>query len=70
MLVAVGFVTVIGVNNLKALQRDADLIVTNHMAKIQHATSKSQPRIALQSASALSGPVPGQCLDGRIRLFS
>jgi len=60
MLVAVGFVTVIGISNLQALQRDADLIVTNHMAKIEHATtmytSARQRVVTMQKMTLLEDP--------------
>jgi signal transduction histidine kinase/DNA-binding response OmpR family regulator len=60
MLALVVFVTAIGVNNLQALQRDADQIVANHMAKIEHTTtmyaSARQRLVAMQRMIFLADP--------------
>lgn len=60
ILLLVGFVTVIGIRNLQALQQDADLIVTNHMAKIELATtmytSARQRVVTMQKMTLLEDP--------------
>ena len=60
LLMLIGFVTVIGIKNLQALQQDADLIVTNHMAKIRLVTtmytSARQRTVTLQKLVLLDDP--------------
>lgn len=60
ILFLIGFVTVIGIKNLEALQHDVDQVITNHMAKIELVTtmhaSARQRMVTLQKMMLLEDP--------------
>ena len=60
ILALIAFVTFIGLSNLQALQNDSELIVSNHMAKIELVTtiytSARQRIVTMQKMSLTSDP--------------